>query len=691
MLGVIYLILCFATGCVICHFAFPGLKDSACRTFKGNDTGLSSIFLLVPAWFISGTLLLTWLVYILSCLFKDNEIPMLHANEIVMIIAVAVCAVSLYMMMRSKPTGLIGEIKKIRIPEAVAFALFTALVLFLMYTTFYVRNNNLHIGLSVFSDFTPHVSMIRSFSYGDNFPTQYSVFAGEDVKYHFMFQFLVGNLEFLGLRIDHAFNIASALSMLCVYSLLYVLAVKITGKKTAGLLCCLLFTFRSSSAIFHFLSEVPEGTGIIEALNNNTEFIGYSTNENWGLWNLNVYCNQRHFAFSLSVMLFVLINFLPQLYLAGERLSALLASKDDNKPSMLYCIKLFFRESLLNKEGWLPKNIREAIVSGIILGAIGFWNGAVLIATVLILFFIAVAADRRLEYLIMAVIAGALSLLQTNIFIDSNAFGLKYTYGFIAENKTLFGAIDYIIRLMGILPFVLLIVFAVSKGTRKYLMICFSMPIIMSFTISLTPDVTVNHKYIMISVMLLNIFAASFIVLLFKNRNAVIKALCILLVVCLTATGIYDFTIVARKNTDERNISYPLDDEIVSWISNNTDSEDIFLTSNIYLNYSGKSNSILLSGAMLYQAWQYFAWSAGYDTSGRDDRVAAIYGATERETLKKLVQQENIAFIVIDASNRLTEEYDLNEAIFDSTYKKVFCSGEGNAMISIYDTSVILQ
>ena len=48
---------------------------------------------------------------------------------------------------------------------------------------------------------TPHGNDAIFFQ-RNNFPTQYPHYGGQDVKYHFMFQFLVGNLEYLGFRLD---------------------------------------------------------------------------------------------------------------------------------------------------------------------------------------------------------------------------------------------------------------------------------------------------------------------------------------------------------------------------------------------------------------------------------------------------------------------------------------------------------
>ena len=134
-----------------------------------------------------------------------------------------------------------------------------------------------------------------------------------------MFQFLVGNLEFLGMRLDFAFNIPSLLGMVSTFLLLYVFAVKLTGKRPVGYLAGIFFAFRSSFGVFRYLAERPRGKGVWEAFTERSEFIGYTPNEDWGLWNLNVYCNQRHLAFSLGVLLLVLILFTPYLYAMGKR------------------------------------------------------------------------------------------------------------------------------------------------------------------------------------------------------------------------------------------------------------------------------------------------------------------------------------------------------------------------------------
>jgi hypothetical protein len=215
-----------------------------------------------------------------------------------------------------------------------------------------------------------------------------------------------------------------------------------------------------------------------------------------------------------------------------------------------------------------------------------------------------------------------------------------------------------------------------------YLILAFTAPLLFAFTVSLTADVTVNHKYIMISCILLSVFAASLIAKMMERRDFLMRFVGILLIVMLTATGIYDFTTVLKKSNPQSAVVLNLDDPLTRWIKDNSDSKDIFLTSNYAL------NQVVLGGAMLYQGWQYYAWSAGYDTEYRDQMVKAMYEAASPAKLDRLVKENKIRFIIVDQSNRESEAYKVNEDNIKAAYKCVYTEGEGEWKLSIYDTGL---
>lgn len=63
-----------------------------------------------------------------------------------------------------------------------------------------------------------------------------------------MFQFLTGNLEYLGMRIDIAYNAVSSLSLWCFFIMLYSMAKRFFGSMSAGVLSVLFVVFRSGTA-----------------------------------------------------------------------------------------------------------------------------------------------------------------------------------------------------------------------------------------------------------------------------------------------------------------------------------------------------------------------------------------------------------------------------------------------------------
>lgn len=704
MLGLLYLILCFTVGWAICSYAFPNLNIITQSTYDKRKISVSSWLLLFPAWFLTGTLIITWLTYLTAVLFSVSNLasvlhrnewvrtPLVPANLVSMSVACIITAFfaykSLYHKRHSKKneSSMVCSDERIIRQEFIFTLAVTLLAGILMWTTFYVKGGVLYVGSTVFSDFSPHLGMIRSFSYGNNFPTQYSHYAGQDIRYHIMFQFLVGNLEFLGLRIDYAFNLPSMISFISAFLLLYLLAVKITGKRAVGFLACLFFAFRSSKALFTYIAELPANTNVLRALEDNVKFIGKTPHEDWGLWNLNVYCNQRHLSFGLAVMFFLILLFLPYLYEMAEAMKNIsyhnLKFKNSKLMQKTAWIKLNF--FFLSKEGWLPKNIKLAVASGIMLGCMGFFHGSVVIASLMILALFAVFSVKRLDFLITAVIAMVLVSLQTHFFIHGTAVAPKLFFGFIADNKSLFGVASYLDELLGILPIVLIIAFCFVDLTEKWIMLAFSLPLIFSFFVSLTVDVTVNHKYIMMSCILLGIFAAALIVKMFEIKNRMLHIAAILLIFMLTATGIYDFMTVVKANTRNGYVTLNLEDPTTDWIHKNSDSKDIFLTSNITV------NQLVFGGAMLYEGWQYYAWSAGYDTAYRDSMVKGMYEADTPELLDQLVKKNKIRFIVISRDNRESKDYLLNENNIKQTYQCVYTIGSGKNKLSIYDTKKLI-
>jgi len=687
MLGLFFIVLSVLLGRVLCGSFLKNLD----RTVE--KTGVPAFLVKFPAWYLTGTLMMTWGVYLVSYLFQNTKKPLLFGNLIVLLGVTALVAVFLFLEHRKRETEFQSE-------ELIAFfdgrtkekkgsfapfyfvLIALGLVTYLMFLTLRWKDGSICIGGSVASDFAPHFGMIRSFSaIGDNFPTQYAHFAGEDIKYHFMFMFMVGNLEYLGLRIDFAFNLPSIFGMVAVYMLLFVLVVRITKSRLCGYLTALFFTFRSSLSVFKFMAE-QRGDNVWEALKTNMDFLSYTDKEVWGLWNLNVYCNQRHLAFALAFLVLALLIFYPYV----EKMAKKLTEVPKGEDKLVYLVDQV-RTMFFSKNAFGVYNLKMSVAMGVFLGALAFWNGSAVIATLAMLFFMAAVSDYRLDYLITALIALGLSLLQSSLFIDGAAVSPEYYFGFLADNKTLWGAIVYSIELTGIVLFVAVAGACLMKGVKRYMLFVFFVPFVLAFTVSLIKTdapayyISVNHKWIMMSLMLLSMFAAWVVTRLIESRDWMKRVVAGVLVIVLTATGVYEFTLVVKKNKDYY-YEYAKDDSIANWVKENASCDDMFLTPPYWL------NEFVVGGAMLYYGHSYYAASAGYDTNARYIQVNLMYEASSEEELDELIKQNKIRYIVVDDECRNSTDYNVREDVIENTYEVVFEEWHrARGYVRIFDTT----
>ena len=651
MLGIIYVLLIFLLG--------RELVPKAGRT---------RLWLFLPASFGLGALAMGWTSYAAAfaagvCLKWEN--PLFYGNLVAMAGAGAVLVFRY--VCRSKKKAVLPAFTA---QEAVFFLFLLAFLTWIMFYVFYIKDGILYSGFTVYGDYAPHTAMMRSFSLGDNFPTQYPHFGGEDVKYHFMFQFLVGNLEYLGIRIDIAYNMLSVFALLGFLMMLYSIARRITGSGAAGVVTVALFFFRSSFTFFRYLWEHLRSGDLLKTLAENTSFIGYTPNEDWGLWNFNVYLNQRHLAFGLLIAALVLWYYLDLVEAGCSHSEKGLA---------------WMKNRLFSAEAWKMRNPEGALAAGLALGLTAFWNGAAVIGGLLILLGFAVFSDGKLDYLATAVTAVLFSVLQSKVFIRGSAVEAGFYWGFISEDKSPVGILWFLIQMSGIFfAGAVLLLPLLKKRLHRVLTVSCLFPVVFAFCFSLTPDITVNHKYIMISYAFLAVLWAGVLTGLWKGKDgsrrsaAVIRrAAAVLLAVCLTATGIYDFVVILRNNGPGHRVTVNMESTLTDWLAEHLDSGDLLLTPE----YSMSETT--MSGVMMYLGWPYYAWSAGYDTYGRAQKAVEIYTSEDPAAVDRLVKEEKITYILFEEGMEF-EGAVCREDTIRELYTMVYQSDDGR--IRIYET-----
>ena len=662
MFGIIYLILCILTGMEAVGCLFPH------RTAENGNR----IWVILPAAFGTGVLMLTWAVYIISWMFSvcaGAEHPLFYGNLIVMTVATLVLAV---LFKKKKKIifpvaeGMLTR-KWILRKEIILFTVVAVFVTWMMFYVFHMKDGILYSGFSVFGDYAPHTAMMRSFSKGNNFPTQYPHYGGQDVKYHFMFQFLVGNLEYLGMRIDIGYNLVSIFSLVGFLMILYAISYRMFRSFWAGAAAIVFFFFRSGTAFWQYLWEHFRAGDLAETLRENTSFIGYTTNENWGLWNFNVYLNQRHLAFGLLIVAAAVWIFMDWLE----------AGCSHSEKGIAWIGKRIF-----SKEAWVCRNVETAVLLGVFLGLTAFWNGAALIGGLLILAGMAVFSDGKLDYAICAALAVFFSELQSKLFVSGSVMSPSFYWGFLAENKSFAGVIGYLAEISGFF-FVGLVVTAVFlKRKERAVLFGFLLPLVFAFLVSLTPDINVNHKYVMVAYAFTAVFwgwTVREIFLAGKTgwKKWLGRVVCGILCICLTLTGIYDYVIILRDNDSGHRVTVNMNSDLTDWLSENLHKDDLLLTPEYTM------DEVTMAGVMLYCGWPYYAWSAGYDTYYRAEQAVTIYTTDDQNVLKETVKQEKITYILFEDGMSF-ESQECREDIIRETYPLVYTSEDGR--IRIYET-----
>lgn len=633
----------------------------------------------VTADFLLGLIPLTTANYffalLVNSLFKNAIYPLAVSNIISLSLAIGVIFLETMHSHRRQSIieqsyRLFGRLKSNTIEWSYKTIFYTVSILIFcawawLLTAHVLRSESgfLGAGFSVFSDYAPHTAVISSFSRGANFPTEYPHFAGDGIQYHFFFYFLAGNLQYLGLGLAAALNVPSALGIVSFSLLLGYIAVLWTKRDAAFLLAPMLVFFRSSNAIWHWLREVPglaaeAGVSVLSYIRDNEIFIGRQPMDDWGLWNLNVFANQRHLLFVLAAALLLLIIYYPSLQKPGLR-------------------------TWITREGWMSHAWKSYLPAFMLMACLPYWHGSVTVALLLMMAYLAIFSHEKAVYLVSAIIALGFAFLYARSFSGRTGGSISpaFQWGFISENKSFFAVMGYLWELLGLaLPALLILPFLQSTATKRILASAIIFPLVFALTISLTPDITVNHKYIMISQMLATVLTGDLILRFRRLKSKRVPAfigpaIAVILAIFLGATGIIDLIVYRNKN---KNLFYiPETTAFQTWIENETDRSDIFLTPPWHY------HPFFLTGRKAWYGHSYYAWSAGHDTTTREAEVRSLWQGSENDPnlFVDYCMQNGIQYAIITDDLRTSADFALNEAFFAEHFETVAMFPEQNNAI----------
>src|SRR6266550_6061682 len=305
MLALIYL------GLAIC------VGDFLCRRFYR----FISVAHRWAAAILVGLLVSSWFTYLAGLAFWWTSRPLLWGNLLFFVAAVSLLTWPKWKSKLVKPRDAgtnVSQATTLYFPRAEGSGMgdwlfivgYVLLVSWMMFASFNSEGSKLKISNSQYSDFGPNTAIIQSFAVGHNFPTEYPHFSGDRIRYHFLFYFQAGNLEFLGLDPVWSLNLMSIGTLVAMLILVMALGEGVFNSRTVGRVGSFLFFFFGSLAYVPFLQKQPSIRAAIQAIRQRGEFLPTIfpyRGEAWGTWSQVTYLNQRHFASAIGILLLVLI------------------------------------------------------------------------------------------------------------------------------------------------------------------------------------------------------------------------------------------------------------------------------------------------------------------------------------------------------------------------------------------------
>lgn len=290
--------------------------DFFCRRFYRFE----SVAHRCAAAILCGLLISTWFTYLAGLLFTRARQPLLWANLLFGIAAIAVLSWSKWkhkVIRRSNGENhntfvvdtYLPRPKGSSIADWLLIAGYVVLVSWMMFASFNTSGSKLQISNPEYSDFGPNTAIIQSFAVGHNFPTEYPHFSGDRIRYHFLFYFQAGNLEFLGLNPVWSLNLLSIVTLVAMLILAMTLGEVVFNSRAVGRLGSLLFFFFGSLSYVPYLRKQGSVRAAIQAIRHQGDFLPSIfpyRGDSWGTWSQVTYLNQRHFASAIGILLLVL-------------------------------------------------------------------------------------------------------------------------------------------------------------------------------------------------------------------------------------------------------------------------------------------------------------------------------------------------------------------------------------------------
>ena len=241
-------------------------------------------------------------------------------------------------------------------------------------------------------------------------------------------------------------------------------------------------------------------------------------------------------------------------------------------------------------------------------------------------------------------------------------------WGYIVEPPTINNVLRYIGFSFGLKWVLIIVALAFASWFQRRLFLALCSLIAVTFCLELSVETLANHKFLNVWLIVSNLFAAYGLWQLWHVRwrwlVILTRLVALVLALAIVISGTIDFFPI--YNSYYTTLRF-VDDRLIKWVRSHTKTHDVFL-SDRFVNHQ-----ILLAGRRLFYGWPSFPWSAGYDTTKRDEVYRLLFESTDPNVVFRLLKENNIAYVAIDDGVRRGEFIKRpNEELYDLNFQKVW-------------------
>ncbi len=484
---------------------------------------------------------------------------------------------------------------------------------------------------NIYWDFGTHIPFARLLTTGGNYIPEVPFFGGKDLMYHFIHDFYIGILEYLGLRIDYAVNLISSFSFLALVSAVIEFTNKIFKNRFVGALTIFLFIFNGDLSFIEIFQKM--GISLKNLYNHNSypavNFFGVLIDRYF--LNVNVLLNQRHIIFALAFCFFIILI------------------------SISKSTELFRRHQ---------------IFLGILIGLFVFWHESIILCIILVLLLIAILF-KEFRKNIIPTILGAIFVAGPQFLLirltSSNSILLRPGF-LVADNLSITRFIMFWIWNLGFAPPVFVISFFSSNTFQKKMFYCFSVLFILACSFQFAKDIFDNHKFFNVWIICFDMFVAWGIYKLIKGAmfNKIMAAVFIVLI---SLSGALHLLVV--KNDVYARIQDYKYTAIGSWMDKHIKPEELSITNgDIY-------DPASIVGKKTFLGIEHVIFTSGGDPNERIKQREEILAGKNKLEILNILKSQNVKYIIIYKNNFAKNESLANLKFLDKNFKKLFNNNEG--------------